>query len=244
VSGKVNQRRSPPGRDMRGHRGQEAVWHRICGGRSVTDGSRTPRRPQFPLRLGALILMFALVGAACTGATDDQAGSVSDTVTSTTGDQAGSVSDTEVSDTAAAGGDSFDRDSFVLCPVIEEHKDELAAIVGFEVDPEQPGVAIGSFECYIDGVEGGDFARVQLGRGFESTPAMYSEGFEAPASPAPELGDEAVFIDDWNQPRVIFLLGGLIVDVDASLVYGGPPSRDTMIAFAQRVAELLMEENS
>lgn len=183
-----------------------------------------------------LIVAMALVVAACSGNGDaaDQVGSVADTT----------AADVDPTGTASAGGASLDRDSFVLCPAIEEHMDELAAIVGFEVDPEQLGVEAFFGECMINGVEGGDFARVQLARGPESTPAMYREKYEAPASSAPELGDEAVFIDDWNQPRVLFLLGGLIIDVDAALLYEGPPSRDTMIAFAQRVAEILMEENS
>jgi hypothetical protein len=135
--------------------------------------------------------------------------------------------------------DGFDRESFVLCPALEAHRDELAAIVGFEQDAERP-IALSDSECSIDG-ESGAFARVTLAPAFEPSVEFHVRGFDAPNSPAPALGPNAVFVDVNLQPHVVFAMGSLIIDVDAAGVE--TPSRDTMIELAKRVREILRNAN-
>lgn len=219
-------------------------------------------------RLVGLVVVMLLIGSACGSSSepsadggDNTVGSVQDQEASPASgvSDAGSTEDApedssgaEATDTgsdseALAEGDSFDRDSFVLCPVIEEHKDELAAIVGFEVDPER-GVETFSRECNIRGSEPGDFARVQLVPNFTPSIAVHVEGYEGSPTAAPELGDEAVFVESGVQPHVVFLLGDLIIDVDAEVIDYETgmtaPSREVMTAYALRVRELLAAANA
>jgi hypothetical protein len=62
-------------------------------------------------------------------------------------------------------------------------------------------------------------------------------GFDAEASPATELGHDAVFIDGQVQPHVVFSMGSLIIDVDAENIE--MPSRETIVELATRVREIL-----
>ncbi|MEN8039938.1 MAG: hypothetical protein ABFR95_00360 [Actinomycetota bacterium] len=202
-----------------------------------------------------LALVGAMVVTACGGVDDSAAdvdtGAQNNSETSVTTGSDTDDTDTTIDDAVASddgdvvsestAGEAFDWDSFVLCPVIEEHKGELAAILGFEIDPER---AVETFtrECNIQALNGYDFARVELG--FKAMPSVEfkARGYEDPASPEPALGNEAVYIDASDQPHLIFLVGGLIVDVGARVEEMASP-RDTLIAYALRVRELLTEAN-
>lgn len=214
------------------------------------------------------VVVMLLVGSACAGSSDpateggdDSGGSVQDQAVSPAsgvsdsgptqdapeGSSGADVTDTGSDSKASAEGGSFDRDSFVLCRVLEEHKDELAAIVGFEADPER-GVETFSDECNIRGSEPGNFARVQLVPNFTPSILFHIEGYEGLKMPAPELGAEAVSIENDFQPDVVLLLGDFIIDVDAEVIdyetgLTAPPS-DAMIAYAARVRDLLTEANA
>jgi hypothetical protein len=133
----------------------------------------------------------------------------------------------------------YTRDSFVLCPALEDHREELASIVGFEQDPER-GLSGPGSECIVHGEY--SFARVTLLPAFTRSIAMHAQGFDAEASAAPELGADALFIDGALQPHVVFSMGELFIDVDAENIE--KPSRQTMIELATRVREILREANS
>lgn len=142
-------------------------------------------------------------------------------------------------ESAAESGRKFDRDSFVLCPALESHRDELAEIVGFEQDAGRP-IGMSESECSIEG-EFGAFARVVLVPAFEPSIEFHVSGMDAEASSLPQLGQNAVFVDVNLQPHVVFSMGSLIIDVDASNVE--TPSRGTMIELASRVREILRNTN-
>lgn len=143
-------------------------------------------------------------------------------------------------DTSAADRGEFDRASFVFCPALEDHREELASIIGFEQDAERP-ISAFSGECALYG-DHGAFVRVSRAPSVEPSVAFHVSGFEADVSPAPQLGPDAVFVDDRRQPHVVFSIGPLIIDVDAKNVE--TPSRETMIELASRVREILVEANS
>jgi len=132
----------------------------------------------------------------------------------------------------------FKRESFVLCPALEGHREELAAIVGFKPDSKRPLAVIRS-ECIVNSMRVG-FARVTLVSA-GMTLGMHVKGFDAAASPAPELGPEAMFVDGKLQPHVVFAMGPLVIDVDAENLQ--TPSRETMIRLATRVRDILAEAN-
>lgn len=137
-----------------------------------------------------------------------------------------------VSDNAAATSKDFQ-----LCPPLELHRDELASIVGFEQDAERAlSMSPTSRKCFIRG-SGGDFI------GVESLPALvksieaYAESFDGSSSAVPNLGSDAVFIDDVSQPHVAFRMGSRIINVSAE--YIEKPDQDTMVTLATRVHEIL-----
>jgi hypothetical protein len=143
------------------------------------------------------------------------------------------------SEQASSRAGAYDRASFVLCPALEDHRAELAAIVGFEHDPAGSIAGVGS-ECIIRGTRFG-VVRVSLAPAVIRSIAMQVSSYEADAVPAPELGEQAMLVDVSLQPHVVFPLGGLIVDVDAENVE--TPDHATMIALALRVRELLAAAN-
>lgn len=141
--------------------------------------------------------------------------------------------------TTESGG--FTRDSFILCPALEDHQEELAGIVGFERDAER-GLQVLGNECIVRGEDAG-FARVTLVPAFtRRSIQMYIGGFDAETSPAAELGPDALFVHSNLQPHVVFPMGELIIDVEAENLEA--PSRETMIELARRVREILTEANS
>jgi len=199
----------------------------------------------------SLVMVLALVLSACAGSsgTSDEidAGANPNTVETTGQVDSPTTEDTSNSGSADApetdasdSGGSSDGD-LVVCPVIVEHDVELGTILGFEVDPESSGAPTAS-ECFIRGANIVDFAEVELVGSFMPSIEFQVEGYEGVALPAPELGDDAVFIDSDFQPRVVFLLGDRIIDVGAE-VEGTTLSYDVMIAYALRVKELLVEAN-
>jgi hypothetical protein len=130
------------------------------------------------------------------------------------------------------------RPAFVLCPALEAHHQELAKIVGFALDPKEPFAAMG-LECIVRSGRVG-FARVtQVTPGL--TVAMRAQSIDAAASPAPELGPDAMFVAGKLQPHVVFTMGPVVIDVDAENIE--TPSRETMIALATRVRDILAEAN-
>ena len=140
---------------------------------------------------------------------------------------------------AATGSGEYDRASFVLCPALEGHRAELAALAGFEHDPERSLAGVGA-ECFVRGMDFG-FVRVAISPAIMRTVEMAAGGFDTPPSPAPELGEDALFVDAGSQPHVFFTMGGLIIDVGAE-----SPStldRETMMRLAARVRELLEAAN-
>lgn len=141
---------------------------------------------------------------------------------------------------SAADPGEFDRASFVFCPALEGHREELASIIGFEQDAERP-ISAFSGECVLYG-DHGAFVRVSRAPTVEPSIAFHVSGFEAELSPVPELGPDAVFVDDGRQPHVVFSIGPLIIDVDARNVE--TPSRETMMQLASRVREILIEANT
>lgn len=170
-----------------------------------------------------LMVVFWSCGDSDTGKEDDREGRPTDTVT----------------DTSAADRGEFDRASFVFCPALEDHRAELASIVGFEQDGDRP-ISAFSGECALYG-DHGAFVRVSRAPSVEPSIAFHVSGLEADVSSAPQLGPDAVFVDDRRQPHVVFSIGPLIIDVDAKNVE--TPSRETMIQLASRVREILVEAN-
>lgn len=155
------------------------------------------------------------------------------------GTDAPPASESEAPASETPSGD-FDRESFVLCPALEPHREELASILGFEQDAERDLAGLGS-ECILRGTDHG-FVSVALPPAVIRSVSMHVDGFDAETSPAPELGPEAVFVDATLQPHVVFMLGPLIIDVGAES--RETPSRETMIELATRVREILAEANS
>ena len=150
---------------------------------------------------------------------------------------AGAAAESESS--RASGSERYERASFVLCPALEAHRAELAAIVGFEErDPARPIEGVGR-QCFIRG----EYSHVSI----ELAPAVYRSilmqggAYDADTSPAPELGNHALFIDALRQPHVVFPLGDLFINVGAEA--SEKPTRETMIQLATRVRELLVAAN-
>jgi hypothetical protein len=129
------------------------------------------------------------------------------------------------------------REVFSRCTGIEEHRAELASIVGFQHDPERSVAGVGA-SCFVRG-RGGDFLRVALAPAMAPSVEMVAKGYDAETSPLPEVAPSAVFVDDGFQPHVVFSLDGLIIDIDAENVE--TPSRETMVRLANRVREILAE---
>ena len=73
------------------------------------------------------------------------------------------------------------------------------------------------------------------------TVAMRAQSVDAPASPAPELGPDAMFVAGKLQPHVVFAMGPVVIDVDAENIE--TPSRETMITLATRVRDILAAAN-
>lgn len=190
------------------------------------------RRVSGCARRSMMVLSLALFLSACGGG-EDSSTTVSTAEKSNAGAVA-SISNTRNKDSV------YDRASFVLCDALEPHREELAAIAGFEQDPDR-SLSMSRSECVVRGL-GGDFLRVKLQPAMvPSAEAVATMSYDGEASPAPELGAEAWYVDDY-QPHVIFPVGGLILDVASENATA--PDRATMIELATRVRELLRNANS
>lgn len=186
--------------------------------------SRDGRRAAAPGHLITALTLLFLV-AACGGAQEEAA--------IDSGADAGAIGRTP------QPPGKFDRARFVLCDALEPHSAELAAIVGFERDPDR-AFSVSRSECVVRG-RGGDFARVTLQPAIApSAEAVATMSYDGDASPAPEIGKDAWYVADF-QPHVIFPMGGLILDVDASTAT--PPTRATMIELTLKVRDLLRAAN-
>jgi len=142
---------------------------------------------------------------------------------------------------SATVSDEYDRATFVLCPALEGRRAELASIAGFEHDPERSLKGFGA-ECFVRGMDFG-FIRVAISPAVMRSVSMAAGGFDAPPTPAPELGDDAVFVDAGSQAHIFFTMGGLIIDVGAESESPGKLDRETMIELAARIRELLQAAN-
>ena len=76
----------------------------------------------------------------------------------------------------------------------------------------------------------------------KSTEQHANKSFEGTASPVPEVGDDAMYVETISQPHVIFSTGPILIDVFAEN-YESPPDKNTMISLATRVQEILIEAN-
>lgn len=143
----------------------------------------------------------------------------------------------------ASSANSYDRKSFVLCPALESHRDELAAIVGFEQNSERAlSMSASSRQCFVRGKDGGFIGIEILPAIVSSIEAYADESFDATATEAPEIGPDAMYVEHVSQPRMIFSMGSLLIDVYAEY-YAKTPDRDTMVALAARVRDFLPDEN-
>ena len=135
------------------------------------------------MRTRACLIMAGLVGLCACGADQQDPVELSRS--------AGAAAESESSGPSV--NDHNGRASFVLCPALEAHRGELAGIVGFEErDPARPIEGVGR-QCFIRG----EYSHISI----ELAPAVYRSilmqvgGYDAQTSPAPELGDDAVFVD-------------------------------------------------
>lgn len=181
------------------------------------------------MKANSWLMMAALLGLCACGADPQDPAETSGSAGLAAGDES----------PRASGNDQFDRASFVLCPALEAHRAELAAMVGFdERDPARPIKGIGN-ECFIRGRY--SHVSVELAPAINSSVAMQVRGYDAETSVVPELGNDAMFVDARSQPHVVFSLGNLIVDVGAEGT--DKPTRETMTGLATRVRELLVAAN-
>jgi hypothetical protein len=139
-----------------------------------------------------------------------------------------------------SGGGSVARADFVLCPAIEGIADDLASIIGFKRDMDRPVKSM-TGECFVRGRPVG-FVSVALAPAVIQSVAMQASGYEAQATPASDLGEGAVLIQDRMQPHVIFTMLGQVIDVGAELEQG-TPNTAAMIEAAKRVREALATAN-
>ncbi len=157
--------------------------------------------------------------------------------------QSASTTNAEAASPSAGAPDmrtaGYDRSTFILCDAIEPgHYRELADIVGFEAD--EWGAQFRT-ECIVKGARVA-FARVKLQPAMApSAEAVAKQSYDGDATPAPELGDDAWFVDDGLQPHVIFAMGPLVLDVSAESEQ--TPDRGTMIELALRIRDILREAN-
>jgi hypothetical protein len=206
------------------------------------------------------IATLALIAAACSGAdgaNEPQAAvNGSTTVTAAPGADESSVATTAPSpnDTAAepSATGPFDRASFVLCPALEDNYGELGLILGFETNLEESKEVAG--DCFLEGMDFSGFASIALAPAFVPSIEFQARGYEGEKTPAPELGDGAVYVEDLEgsrQPHVVFSMGEAIVDVGAAFEVMTDDgqivsklNRDVMIEYALRVKELRTEANA
>ena len=141
--------------------------------------------------------------------------------------------------TSRDAADQYSRASFVLCEPIEEHRQELAGIVGIEPDLERAVQGSGA-RCVVHGTDRG-FMSIEIAPAVTPSIAVHAEGYEGTKTPVPSLGASAVFVDASLQPHVIFELGNLILDVGAES--SEAPGRDAMVQLATRVRAILVAAN-
>lgn len=157
--------------------------------------------------------------------------------------QTGSNAAATTSGDATGNSVASDRQSFVLCPALEDHRDELASIVGFEQNPERAlAMSARSKNCVIRGKDGG-FIGVEIPPAFVKSVELHAtESYDGTASQAPAVSDDAVFVETISQPHLIFSMGPILIDVNAEY-YADKPDRDTMVELAMRVRDILLEAN-
>lgn len=166
-----------------------------------------------------------------------------------TGDRAGSAAAAEgaaadrsgASGTAASGeAPEASGNAFVLCPAVEEIADDLASLAGFELDRSR-SIAAGARECFVRG-DGGAFVMVALAPDAVPSVAEHASGYPGRATPAPELGESAVAVEDATQPHVVFELDGHIVDVGIEN-FDDPADRPRVIEAGRMVRQALGRAN-
>lgn len=144
---------------------------------------------------------------------------------------------------AANGVSRNSRQFFILCPALENHRDELASLVGFKQDPKKAlSMSASSRECVVRGADG-SFIGVSMPPAFiKSVEQHATQSYDGTASPAPEVGNDAMFVDRISQPHLIFTVGPTMIDVYAEHD-ATPPKRATMVTLATRVRDILVDAN-
>lgn len=138
-----------------------------------------------------------------------------------------------------AGGEVARRD-FVLCPAIEGIAEDLAALADFQIDATR-GVEAMAGECHVRGQDAA-FVQVILAPAIVPSVAMQASGYDTPAVAAPELGEQAVVVEDPVQPRAIFRVRGQIIDVGIENS-GHPPDAATIRQAGSMVRDALEKAN-
>lgn len=169
----------------------------------------------------APVLLLAL--AAC-GSSESELGSAETAAAS------------EESAARAVDGESRDVATVAVCDLVLPGQTELLAAFG-STDPLKEAGGITSSECRFNLGRVG-FLKVERAPAIMPSVAAWASSYDAASSPAPEVGSEAVYIEDPLQPHVVFAYGGRIWDVGGEYGEGSPP-RDALVETALLVRKLL-----
>jgi hypothetical protein len=141
----------------------------------------------------------------------------------------------------ASGADI--TDSVVLCALLDENKDDLAATAGFEARSDEligsDDVPYGGSRCTISG-RPSDFIDVTVFADPALTIELASQAFEN-VSAVSELHEDAVYLateDDVN--ATLFPIGDRVVKVESGVSWVSIP-RDDLIQVALRIQQILTD---
>ncbi len=156
--------------------------------------------------------------------------------------QADASADSRSQATSSAGsGSEHSRNDFVLCPALDEYREELGALVGIPQNTDPIKDTAGRFMCILHGVEQGDQLTVEVMPAFLTVNQLQPDNFDAPASRVPELGEHGWYVSDDYLRRTYFTMGSLILTVEA--VSTPRPDKSQMVAVSKRVNDILAEAN-
>lgn len=137
---------------------------------------------------------------------------------------------------AVSGRESSSPAAAAVCDLVLPAQSELLAAFGSS-DPVQEAGGIVSSECRFNLGRAG-FLKVERAPAATPSVAAWASSHDAQSSPAPEVGRDAVFVDDPLQPHVVFAYGDRVWDVGGEYDEGTPP-RDALIRTARIVQGLL-----
>ena len=127
----------------------------------------------------------------------------------------------------------------MLCSAVEPHRAELASLAGFTQDPDRKIRGFGT-SCAIRGTSA-EAIFIEVAPAFNRSIEMVADGYDGKKSPAEGLGPGAVFVDVPSQPRAVFAMGPLFLNIGVDNVRG--TSRDTTLEVAVRIREILGSAN-